>query len=82
MSLIDEAKTVVARTGPVSTIDALVSKLLADGRPVDADEVTELLRAPVVGSAAAARVLSKHFSADAGRTITRMMVQQWRGVNL
>lgn len=82
MSLIDEAKADTTRSGNVSNIDALVAKLVADDRAEDADEVTELLKAPVVGHAAAARVLNRHFAADAGKPITQQQVGNWRAANL
>lgn len=82
MSLLDEAKESTVRSGPVSTIDALVARLLADGRAVDADEVTELLKAPVVGHAAAARVIMRHFGDEVERKITHGMVLTWRSANL
>lgn len=81
VSLIDEAKAAAAtaRTGPVSVLDRLIAN--PDIGPEDRDEITELLRAPVVGATAAARVLHKHYAEHAERPITRMMVQQWRSAH-
>lgn len=80
MSLIDEAKAVQPRTGPVSALDQLVAH--SDLSDVDRDEITELLKAPVVAHAAAARVIMCHFADKVERRITPNMVMHWRSVNL
>ena len=41
-----------------------------------------VLLAPVVGASQAARVLTSHFGEQAGRKITRQMVEKWRENNL
>lgn len=79
MSLIDEAKA-DERPRAVSTLDRLLA--LDDLNDVDRDEITELLKAPVVAHESAARVLTRHFGERIGRPISGQQVRAWRSANL
>lgn len=80
MSLIDEATAQPPKKGPTSVLDQLIAH--HDLTDEDRDEITELLKAPVVAHAAAARVIMRHYADKVERRVTQSMVQHWRSVHL